>query len=1386
MNRRSRGLVAGILGAVTTALLPAPGGAAAPASALPAVRESALEVVEAGGRSVDLTKDWKFALVNPAGITDPTGEYANAQEPGFDDSSWRTLDVPHDWSIELLPTTGPGTGTSSGTGFLQGGLGWYRKTFTLPPTMADKKLSIEFDGVYMDSYVYVNGQLVGNHPYGYTGFAFDITDLVYTDATTPNVIAVKVQNQQPSSRWYSGSGIYRNVRLTVTNPIHVARWGTFVSTPDLESTIQSGFATVHAQTDVVNQTETPTDVEAVSTVVDANGNKVATAATSSSIPPGTHRDAVDIRLDDPTLWSFDNPYLYTLRTDVVVGGEVVDTYATRFGVRYFEINPDGGFVLNGVYAKIQGVDLHHDLGALGAAVNRDALMRQMTIMKSMGVNALRTAHNPPAPELIDVCQELGIVMMVEAFDTWSSRKVTFDYARFFNEWADSDIKEMVNTAKNSPAVIMWSIGNEIRGQTVATAQRLIDDVRSIDTTRPIVWGHDGYRSVPSDGSTNDQIARLLDGVGLNYNTAQSVDALHAKYPDKFWFESESSSSTSTRGYYQDPHQLNTGENYTPGKRAASSYDNNMASWTMPGEYGLKKDRDRKYFTGEFLWSGFDYIGEPTPFNVFPVKSSHFGAVDTAGFPKDLYYAFKSQWTTEPMVHLVPMNWTDYKPGDDVEVWAYANVDTVELFLNGESLGVRRYDHKTTTYGKEYLETTEPTGDDKTFPSGSYTSPNGSTGKLHLTWHVPFEPGRLVAVAKRDGVEVARDELRTAGAPYTLRLTPDKKVVKADGKSLSFVTVEVVDANGTIVPNAENAIALSVEGSGKLVGVDSGREESAEGYKTASRNAFHGKALAIVSSAHDAGPITFKATSPGLLPVTTTLYSVNDTASHELVALEPVHLRAALGTEPALPGTVEAVYADGSQQPVEVHWADLPSRLYERTGVYSIEGRVRGIELRARALITVFTVGGIETYSTVVPVGTAPGLPATLRLVYNDGVERMMPVQWEPVDPATYAVPGLFTVHGVVEGTALPAVASVRVTDEVTEDQNIARATSPLHPSADASYSGAGNTLPAAMLDGTMTAGGWSNAYNKAATALLPSFSIARDGDWASVAWPNPQTFAEMTAYFTMSSTRAQPASVEVTYWNGTTFVPVSDLGIAWAAGSNEPTSLTFDPVTTTQIKLSMTSKLPRTTAGHIQIAELQVMGDVVAYNTTAALTDLRVNGETILGFDPETTAYTLEVGQIPDITATAADNGRLLIAPPLAIPGTATITVTSEEGLAKRTYSIDLVYDFTGFFPPVAAPPRPNTVSAGGTVPVKFSLNGDQGLDVLALGSPTSQQIDCETAQPQGEPETTSSPSGLRYDAYADQYIYTWATDESWAGTCRQLTVTLKDGSTHIANFRFR
>ncbi|QKW59420.1 DUF4982 domain-containing protein [Streptomyces sp. NA03103] len=876
--------------------------AATPAAGMALAAPSAWAADASGGfagrDTVALRDGWRFRLVDPDGAAEDS---TDAADPAHDDSKWREVAVPHDWSIEQTPTTEHGT--TSGTGFLPGGLGWYRFAFTLPRAFTGKRISVEFDGVYMDARVHCNGREAGHHPYGYTGFALDLTDLVHTDGRTENVLAVQVRNRLPSSRWYSGSGIYREARLVVTEPVHVRRWGTYVTTPR----VGEDSAVVRVETSVVNASGAAREVEIRSTVEDADGRTVARAASTVDVTDattGTH----ELTVRHPRRWDFADPHRYTLHTELRVGGRTVDTYRTPFGIRTFHVDPDEGFHLNGRYAKIKGVDLHHDLGALGAAVSIDAIRRQMTLMKSMGVNAFRTSHNPPSPEMIEVCEEMGIIMLVEAFDCWRTGKNRYDYGRFFDEWCERDATEMVLAARNSPAVVMWSIGNEVPDSTatagLAMADRIIDAIRAADATRPIVIGSDKYRRLPAKGSAADLMLAKLDGLGLNYNTAKSVDDLHAAYPHLFLFESESSSETSTRGTYQEPEHLNTGENHTPGGRATSSYDNNLASWTMSGEYGHKKDRDRRWFAGQFLWSGIDYIGEPTPYDVFPVKASFFGAVDTAGFPKDMYHLFRSQWTDEPMVHLLPTTW-NHREGDTVEVWAYSNVDTVELYLNGTSLGTRRFDRKKTVDGRTYLETTEPTGDDKTFTDGpypgSYTSPNGSAGKLHLTWKVPFAAGELKAVARRGGRTVATDVLRTADTPHALRLTPDRESVDADGRSLVFVTAEVVDRHGVVVPGAEHLISFDVAG-GSLAGLDNGRQESAERYQASTRTAFHGKALAIVRSGTRPGTVRVTARADGLRTGTATVRArrAADRATTPAPEFRPEH-----------PASVDHPHADAS-------------------------------------------------------------------------------------------------------------------------------------------------------------------------------------------------------------------------------------------------------------------------------------------------------------------------------------------------------------------------------------------------------------------------------------------------------------------------------------------
>ena len=625
--------------------------------------------------------------------------------------------------------------------------------------------------------------------------------------------------------------------------------------------------------------------------------------------------------------------------------------------------------------------------------------------------------------------------MVEAFDTWRNNKTANDYGDWFELeapgtggllWSDVDIMEMVDTFKNSPAVIMWSIGNEIRGQTVADAQRLVADIKSIDTTRPVVWGSDSYRTPPSPTSTNGQIAQLLDGVGLNYNTAQSVDALHQLYPDTFFFESESSSSTSARGVYQWPDQLNTGEDYTPGQRLVSSYDNNMASWTMPGEYGLKKDRDRKFFTGEFLWSGFDYIGEPTPYDgQFPVKSAFFGAVDTAGLPQGPVLRLP-----EPVDHRA-----DGPPGPD-------ELDRPRARRDGHRLGLRQRGHRralpqravarapsgTTARRRRsapaYLETTEPTGDDKTFPSGSYTSPNGSTGKLHLTWEVPFEPGELRAVAtpwrRHRGHRRAAHRRRPAH-----RATDTRPRRHRRGRRVAVVR----DRRGRRRPRCRRARGgqphpVQRRAADRSPASTTAGRRARRTTRLAQRTAFNGKALAIVRSDERPGPITITATSDGLLPVTTTVFDVGAQGPRRM-SVDP-YPRTPVGVAPDLPDRVTLVRGDGTTSRERVTWSRITRDLIESDRPYEVRAPSRGH--RVTAHVTPYRVSSVQTFTTTVPVGVRPYLPGTARVTFTDGVTDLAAVTWDPVHAESLTRPGSFTVRGTLAEHRLTTSLAVTVSD----------------------------------------------------------------------------------------------------------------------------------------------------------------------------------------------------------------------------------------------------------------------------------------------------------------------------------------------------------------------
>lgn len=772
--------------------------------------------------------DWRFFL----------GDVKNGESVAFDDAQWRKLDLPHDWSIEGKFSKDNPAGV--GGGALPGGVGWYRKTFTLPLSDNSKLTFIRFDGVYRNSEVWINGHYLGKHPYGYTPFQYELTAFLKY-GNEKNVLAVKVDNsQQPNSRWYSGSGIYRNVWLVTTEKVYLDRWATFVTTPVVTKTS----AKVDVETKVTNALQQDQPVILRTTLVDKNDKKVATAESKAVIPKGSvYEFNQNLTVANPKLWSVDNPVLYRAVTTVERGSVVSATSTTSFGIRTFSFDSAKGFFLNGNRLKILGVCDHHDLGCLGAAINTRALQRQLELLKGMGCNGIRTSHNPPAPELLDLCDEMGFVVMDEAFDMWMKEKTKYDYHLDFAEWHKRDLEDMVLRDRNHPSVVIWSIGNEVTEQWdhkdnsgADIARDLVGIIRNLDTTRPIT-------SNTNDQSPDNPVIRsgALDLIGYSYGQ-NDYHLFPVVYPGKKWIGSETTSALESRGSYDMPSDSvrvwpTSWDKPAVGANAdnsCSAYDNCRVPWGATHEeaWGLVKKYD--FLSGMFIWTGFDYLGEPTPYE-WPSRSSYFGILDLAGFPKDAYYMYQSEWTNKPVLHILP-HW-NWKKGQTIDVWAYTNCDEVELFLNGKSLGVRK-----------------KTGEE-----------------LHMMWRVTYEPGALKAVGKR-GRKVLTEEVKTAGAPAKIVLEADRNKISADGRDLSFITVKVLDDKGTLVPDAGNLVHFKISGEGKIAGVDNGSETDLEPFKADYRKAFNGLALVVVQSTGKTGTVKLEAASDGLAGATVLIHS----------------------------------------------------------------------------------------------------------------------------------------------------------------------------------------------------------------------------------------------------------------------------------------------------------------------------------------------------------------------------------------------------------------------------------------------------------------------------------------------------------------------------------
>ncbi len=793
-------------------------------------------------RRQSFNHDWHFRR----------GDATGAERAQFDDSKWASVRLPHDWAIGLPfdPKINPHTGALPISG-----IGWYRKHFVLPGAASGRYLRVDFDGAMANATVWVNGHKLGERPYGYSSFGFELTPWLHFDGRV-NVLAVRLHPEAESSRWYPGAGIYRNVWLEITGPVQVAHWGTAITYKD----VSAAQATVFVRTELGNRGSAARRVDLHSTVVDASGMSVWSAQTSAELPAeGSVKVPVTLRVEHPALWDTDHPNLYTLQSEIFIAGHVVDSYSTPFGIRQLNFDVKQGLSVNGQVVRLHGVCLHHDLGALGAAVSRRATERQLQILKAAGVNAIRTSHNPPSPELLEFADRLGFLVVDEAFDEWRVAKVVNGYHKYYDTWSERDLREMVRRDRNHPSIIMWSIGNEIPEQGSPTgkqeAHRLTALFHDEDPTRPTTSAFNNWKDAIRNG-----LADEVDIPGFNYAPTHYAD-IQREHPGWIIYGSETASCVSSRGVYHLPLEKYEKHN----SRQLTSYDVIAPYWAYCPDVEFAAQEQSPSVLGEFVWTGFDYIGEPTPFfgwkadnsRDWPARSSYFGMVDLAGFPKDRYYLYQSQWTSAPMVHVLPhWNWPD-RLGQSIPVMVYSNADEVELFLNGKSLRSKRV-------GSEPV----------TLPVGPDVNDKGSiASRYRLLWQVPYAPGTLLAVARRAGAEVARYEVRTAGAAASIHLQADRVDIAADGDDLAFITARVEDANGNLVPDADNLIRFKVSGAATIAAVDNGNAATVEAFHADQRHAFSGQALLIVRArAGEGGDVSVIASSDKLASGATELHT----------------------------------------------------------------------------------------------------------------------------------------------------------------------------------------------------------------------------------------------------------------------------------------------------------------------------------------------------------------------------------------------------------------------------------------------------------------------------------------------------------------------------------
>ena len=1267
-------------------------------------------------RSTLFNDGWKFSLSDPSG----------AESTSFNDGSWDAVTLPHDFSISQNFTT---SGEAE-SGFLPGGTGWYRKSFTVPSGCDGKSVILSFDGVYQNAYVYVNGKQVGENHYGYTSFAFDISKYLVCDGLTDNVIAVKVVNKLPSSRWYSGSGIYRDVKLIVADQIHVIQNGTQITTPDIEN----GVGTVSAKVKVANSGTSSANITVRNTVYDKKGQKVSESAeTTLTVEAGSSAEAsTNNVVTNPSLWSLDDPTQYYVRTEILSGGNVIDTYDTAFGFRWYKFTKNTGFSLNGENVKLNGVCMHHDQGALGSAAYRDAMYRQISILKNMGVNLIRATHNPYDEDFIDICDELGILVIEEAFDGWELAKNgnSNDFSVYFNKtltgdneildgdtsmtWAEFAIKSMVKRDRNDPSVILWSLGNEIdegcSGSTAnypTIAENLINWIKEVDTQHPATLGSNRKTTSGNIAGAMAKVVASGGIAGYNYASSSDLDRL-ADYNGGVILASETSSATNSRGIY-----VSTANNQNvDGKLHLTSYDTSKVGWGKTAHDSIWDTVTKDKVAGECVWTGFDYIGEPTPWNgtgtgssngnPYP-NSSYFGIVETTGFPKDTYYLYRSQWKQDDTtLHLVTAWDSDnmINKSGMTPVWVYSNAAKVELYRNGKKVGTATRTVHTTDAGHKYYTYTTQSADN----SVCTTTSGANSESLYSVFNVAYEKGTISAKAyDESGKEITDFEgtasVSTPDAPAKLVVSKDKESITADGSSLSYISVDVTDANGNPDTTATNNIRFTLTGDGEIVGVDNGDQATVSKYQQASVltgttsaniNAYAGKALVIVRSTNKAGNFTVKAESDSLTggEAVVTTSSASDNNSNAMTSYRMAkHLYAPVGSSNVeLPANATASYADGTTKTCKITWKSYDKAALKTVGSFRIEGSFTDGTDTVEVSITAHIYGkikGAENYSCITKPNTLPELPKTAMTYYADGSPfEAREVTWnlDGITEDTFKNIGdIITINGSVTafGETYPITASVRVAEPVIDKyDNVA--TAALHLTDNGPY----NDTLAAINDGNRSDNGYSDSrwstWDKKDDSTHEDAVITMD--WATAIATNQINLF----YFYQPNDHAQsklPTTVKFEYtlnsgyengeivsngWQEITPAgepeEINDPSLhKWTKGYTYKFAETINPIAI-RITFSYT--------GFIGLNEAEVMTPTTTYrtNTSAELSGIKIgNTNLTLGSDDR---YEIDESSFDGLSFTNPENASVTVIP--VSNREIKIVSVAEDGKSRRTYSVVL------------------------------------------------------------------------------------------------------------------